>query len=119
MRRQAGAKAGCRGVDRSTEYRSHTESSYYSYRARYYNPQLQRFISEDPLGFVGGINFYSYADNNPANLKDPLGLSGCDQSCQNQIAVLQDLFPGSTYNKDTETLTIPQSTDTVDRTLVD
>src|SRR2546422_6105193 len=35
-----------------------------------------------------------------SNLKDPLGLSGCDQSCQNQIAVLQDLFPGSTYNKE-------------------
>jgi hypothetical protein len=93
------------------------QASYY--RARYYNPALQRFISEDPLGFAGGINLYGYAYNNPLSFRDPLGLSGCDQSCQNQIAVLQDLFPGSTYNKDTKTLTIPQSTDTVDRTLVD
>src|SRR5712664_5014386 len=32
------------------------------YRARYYNPQLQRFISEDPIEFSGGdVNLYAYA----------------------------------------------------------
>jgi RHS repeat-associated protein len=46
----------------------------YYYRARYYNPQLQRFISEDPLGFGGGINSYAYAGNNPEIFKDPTGL---------------------------------------------
>jgi RHS repeat-associated protein len=25
------------------------------YRARYYDPKLQRFISEDPIGFAGGV----------------------------------------------------------------
>src|SRR5206468_3310903 len=33
----------------------------YSYRARYYNSLLGRFISEDPLGFAGGVNSYTYA----------------------------------------------------------
>src|SRR2546422_5515770 len=44
------------------------------YRARYYHPQLARFIQEDPIGFGGGINFYAYATNNPIRYVDPLGL---------------------------------------------
>ena len=44
------------------------------YRARYYNPSLQRFMSEDPIRLRGGSpNFYSYALNSPINKKDPLG----------------------------------------------
>ncbi len=42
--------------------------------ARYYNPALQRFISEDPVGFSASVNFYSYAQNNPISGNDPLGL---------------------------------------------
>lgn len=48
----------------------------YYYRARYYNPQLGRFISEDPLGLRGGINPYSYVEESPANFSDPFGLQG-------------------------------------------
>jgi RHS repeat-associated protein len=47
----------------------------YYYRARYYHPQLQRFVSEDPLGLVGGdVNLYAYVKNSPTNFADPLGL---------------------------------------------
>ncbi|MBI1821017.1 MAG: IPT/TIG domain-containing protein [Nitrospirae bacterium] len=46
----------------------------YYYRARYYSPSLQRFISEDPIGFRGGINKYSYVLNNPLRFYDPFGL---------------------------------------------
>lgn len=46
----------------------------YYYRARYYNPSLQRFISEDPIGFRGGINNYVYAGNRPIGRSDPSGL---------------------------------------------
>jgi RHS repeat-associated protein len=50
----------------------------YFYRARYYNPVLQRFVSEDPIGLRGGTNTFVYARNNPTNLRDPLGLCpGC------------------------------------------
>jgi len=46
----------------------------YYYRARYYSPRFQRFISEDPAGFDGGINVYAYAGNNPIDFADPFGL---------------------------------------------
>ena len=44
------------------------------YRARFYDPQLGRFIGEDPIGLNGGINPYSYVLNNPARSVDPSGL---------------------------------------------
>ncbi len=46
----------------------------YYYRARYYHPGLQRFISEDPIGFADGPNLYAYAINSPLDSVDPLGL---------------------------------------------
>lgn len=51
-----------------------SETGIYEYRARYYNPALGRFVSEDPIGFDGGNDFYAYTGNNPANFIDPLGL---------------------------------------------
>jgi RHS repeat-associated protein len=46
----------------------------YYYRARYYSPALQRFISEDPIGFDGGdLNLYAYVGNDPINASDPFG----------------------------------------------
>jgi RHS repeat-associated protein len=45
------------------------------YRARSYDPQVGRFISEDPIGFAGGdVNFYAYVGNNSVGFKDPTGL---------------------------------------------
>lgn len=44
------------------------------YRFRYYSPEMQRFISEDPIRLWGGINYYSAFKNNPINKTDPLGL---------------------------------------------
>ncbi len=32
------------------------------------------FISEDPIGFAAGPNFYAYAGNSPATFTDPFGL---------------------------------------------
>jgi RHS repeat-associated protein len=50
-----------------------SESSLYFMRARYFDPTTGRFISEDPGRFPGGINFYTYVENDPANLVDPFG----------------------------------------------
>jgi RHS repeat-associated protein len=60
----------------------------YYYRARYYQPELHRFISEDPFGCGSPnvpplkyiqldpqySNFYAYVNNRVLNLNDPLGL---------------------------------------------
>ena len=51
------------------------ESGLYFYRARYYDPRAGRFLTKDPIGFLGGdVNLYRYAANNPVNLVDPEGL---------------------------------------------
>jgi RHS repeat-associated protein len=47
--------------------------SLYHYRARYYSTAQQRFISTDPLGFVGGFNLYAYTGGNPVSFTDPRG----------------------------------------------
>ncbi len=50
-------------------------NGFYYMRARYYDPNVGRFISEDPIGFEGGdVNLYAYVGNNPVNLVDPNGL---------------------------------------------
>lgn len=45
----------------------------YSYRARYYDPTVGRFVSEDPVRWAGGLNLYRYVKNQPATLTDPSG----------------------------------------------
>jgi RHS repeat-associated protein len=46
----------------------------YYMRARWYDPETGRFISEDPIGLAGGINQYAFAGNDPVNGWDPSGL---------------------------------------------
>src|SRR5207244_2773519 len=56
--------------------RENDNTGLYYYRARFYSPLTGRFITEDPIGFVGGdANLYGYVGNNPINQIDPLGLS--------------------------------------------
>ncbi|HEX7794241.1 MAG TPA: RHS repeat-associated core domain-containing protein [Vicinamibacterales bacterium] len=50
------------------------ETGLYYYRARYYDPTLARFISEDPIGLAGGVNPYVFVGNDPINDTDPTGL---------------------------------------------
>jgi len=45
----------------------------YYYRARYYAPNMGRFISQDPLGLAAGQNVYSYVGGNPVGYRDPHG----------------------------------------------
>jgi RHS repeat-associated protein len=51
------------------------------YRARYYDPNPGRFLSEDPIGFAGEQNFYSYVNNRVTNFDDPFGLCPQDPKC--------------------------------------
>jgi RHS repeat-associated protein len=66
------------------------ETSLRYYRFRYFDPIIGRFISEDPIGFDGGINFYRYVQNNPALLVDPFGLSSMTFDRTNGSLTLYD-----------------------------
>jgi RHS repeat-associated protein len=43
---------------------------------RYYDPEVGRYLTRDPIGYADGLNVYLYVHNNPINHIDPLGLSG-------------------------------------------
>jgi RHS repeat-associated protein len=64
------------------------ESGLHYNRFRYYSPQQARFIHQDPIGLVGGINHYQYAPN-PVNWVDPFGLS-----CKEGYAIVRQFENG-------------------------
>ena len=43
-------------------------------RFRYYDPRVGQYVSQDPIGFMGGANKSSYTGNQPNRRIDPLGL---------------------------------------------
>lgn len=55
-------------------------------RHRYYDPEIGRFTTQDPIGLAGGDNLYVYAPN-PTGWVDPLGLSGCCANVNAQAAL--------------------------------
>jgi len=55
--------------------RENDATGLYFARMRFYNPGLQRFVSEDPIGPLGGLNLYGYVNNSPTNETDRLGLA--------------------------------------------
>ncbi|WP_177333597.1 RNase A-like domain-containing protein, partial [Pseudomonas sp. NBRC 111138] len=56
------------------------ESGLHYNRHRYYNPDIGRYLTPDPLKLAGGINGYQYVPN-PTGWVDPLGLSCKKTSC--------------------------------------
>ncbi|NWE21968.1 RHS repeat domain-containing protein, partial [Pseudomonas sp. P7548] len=52
------------------------ESGLHYNRHRYYNPDIGRYLTPDPVKLAGGINAYRYVPN-PTGWVDPLGLSTC------------------------------------------
>jgi RHS repeat-associated protein len=72
------------------------ETSLYYYRARHYDQSVGRFVSEDPLQFDEGVNFYRYVGNNPLNWIDPTGLS--DRDVQTIINTFNNVVSQMTNN---------------------
>jgi RHS repeat-associated protein len=49
------------------------ETGFYYLRARYYSPELRRFVRRDPIGYAGGANPYAYVGGQPLDAVDPRG----------------------------------------------
>ncbi|KRP68954.1 hypothetical protein TX23_25090 [Pseudomonas paralactis] len=64
------------------------ESGLHYNRHRYYNPDIGRYLTPDPVKLAGGINGYLYVPN-PTGWVDPLGLSRCpgEDGCKSQAGV--------------------------------
>ncbi|MEK6280582.1 MAG: RHS repeat-associated core domain-containing protein [Acidobacteriota bacterium] len=55
-------------------YYTDSETGLHLLTHRYYDPSAGRFLTRDPISYVGGVNLYSYTANNPVNFMDPTGL---------------------------------------------
>jgi RHS repeat-associated protein len=73
----------------------------YYVRARWYDPTLARFVSEDPIGLAGGMNTYAYVGNDPVNGRDPSGLAQdwyCYTYWTGLFAATVQCVPVTSYN---------------------
>ena len=67
-------------------------------RFRYYDPDVGRFASQDPIGLAGGMNTYQYAPN-PVSWIDPLGLSCCTGGVADGAVKFKRWKPGEAIDK--------------------
>jgi RHS repeat-associated protein len=63
---------------------------------RYYDAEVGRFITQDPVGLDGGDNLYRYALN-PAIWVDPLGLTSVDATGFNVYGLFDPAVPNKPY----------------------
>jgi RHS repeat-associated protein len=71
------------------------ETGLYYNRFRYYEPKGGRYISQDPIGLLGGIDGYGYVKD-PLKLLDPLGLTECAWSSKRIKQAAEAIDSGET-----------------------
>jgi len=63
---------GTRIVVYAGQYYDNETGLHYNYN-RYYDPSLGRYLRADPIGLTGGVNLYTYVQNDPVHNIDPYG----------------------------------------------
>jgi RHS repeat-associated protein len=58
-----------------TGHYAHATSGVLLTQYRAYDPNLGRWLSQDPIGMDGGLNLYAYVSDDPIGKVDPLGLA--------------------------------------------
>ena len=76
VRANAGAASTRQGFVGGLGHVSDTETGLIYMRARYYDPSMGRFVSQDPA--CSGRNWFTYCDNNPINEVDQTGRDPVD-----------------------------------------
>jgi RHS repeat-associated protein len=75
---EAATRGAHYGIKAYTAREWDPEINLYYYRARYYDPKVGRFLSEDPIPIharaVEELNAYLYVRNRPVGARDPSGL---------------------------------------------
>jgi RHS repeat-associated protein len=90
LRSVSGSQAGAVGRFAFTGREWDPNTGLYYYRARYYDPDLGRFIQEDPMGFAAGdANLYRYVFNQPLTLTDPTGLMTAEEYAELLLALVR------------------------------
>jgi len=63
---------------------------------RYYDPDIGRFISQDPIGLAGGMNLYQYAPN-PISWIDPWGWAAGEYPVVGEARLPTEMYHGTDY----------------------
>ena len=66
-------------------------------RARYYNSECGRFVTEDPSKY--GANWYSYCDNNPVTMVDGTGLRPTTDGSAGSDEIANDYMIATYYKQ--------------------
>ena len=94
--RSASPSAFYQGMYGWNGYDYDAATKFYNNHARFYDPQSQRWMSQDPMGFdAGDSNLYRYVNNAPTNGVDPSGFDvyriGGDGNDKNDWAVAHSM----------------------------
>ncbi|NCB94840.1 MAG: RHS repeat-associated core domain-containing protein [Clostridia bacterium] len=73
----------------------------YNFRARWYDPETGRWLSNDPIGISGGLNLYAFCSNDPINFVDPMGWAILKNKTSRPILVSGGLGTGRGHSNTT------------------
>jgi RHS repeat-associated protein len=124
----SGGTLASANVYRFSSKEIHGNSGMYYYGYRFYDPNNQRWINQDPLQETGGINLYDFVANDPNGIIDSWGLapmscgdvgdliaqnnqSGLDDEIIKCVAFRESNFDPAAKNKKSSATGLLQMTD--------